>query len=307
MRLFTADCGATNTSWAIYSELGEVIDSGTISGVNFFEEREVGITKLLLQVSKLKLEAIDYFGFSIAGTGNQVYRKRALGQIKREEHLLTKSKGIYLFHDGEAALWSTFKGNPGVAIISGTGAIACGKDREGNFFRCGGWGIWAGDEGSAYWIAHEAVIAVFHAYDGRYQSTILTDLILNRYRLSAVPELISLIPTIEKREIASVAIDVDKAAELGDILAIDILQRAGKNLSDQAIAVINNIGYSNDIKISCHGAVLQRSVFVKKSFLKYLRQVFKDIEIIESNTRNEKGTFLLVLNSIKKGISPDIF
>ena len=83
MRFFTADCGATNTSWAIYSETEKELDSGNLQGVNFFEGKEEGITKLLYQISELDLKNIDYIGFSIAGTGNAIHHTRAVNQIKK--------------------------------------------------------------------------------------------------------------------------------------------------------------------------------------------------------------------------------
>lgn len=306
MRYLTADCGATNSSWAVYSTMGKKLDFGNLQGINFFEEKEDGITRLIQQISELNLRNIDYASFSIAGTGNDICHSRAIDQIRKLRHLLPIKKGIYLYNDGEAALWSSFKGKSGISIISGTGAIAYGKDSEGNSYRCGGWGIWAGDEGSAYWIAHEAVIAVFHAYDGRYSSTLLTDIILKKYNLLTVPELISLLSNIEKREIASIAIEVDNAAKKGDLLAINILDAAGKHLSEQVVAVIKSINYSSELRISCHGSVLQKNKIVKKSFFKHLKLKYKDIKIVENKNRNEKGAYLLMLDSIGRQIPPDI-
>ena len=60
-------------------------------------------------------------------------------------------------HDAEAAHAGAFDGGPGIALIAGTGSVALGIDSNGRRVRCGGWGYLFGDEGSAFWIAREAV------------------------------------------------------------------------------------------------------------------------------------------------------
>lgn len=306
MIYFSADCGATNTSWAIYSDSQDKISSGILDGVNFFEEHEEGIIRLIAQISELDLPNIDYAGFSIAGTGTPLYHDRAVSQIQKLRSFLNVSKGIYLYNDGEAALWSSFENSPGISIISGTGAIAYGKNSNGEFFRCGGWGIWAGDEGSAYWIAHEAVRAVFFSYDGRREKTLLTDVILNKYNLSSVPELISLIPKADKKDVASISYEVSKAADLGDKISLEILKEAGVLLSEQVLSIITKIGYSTDLKVSCHGSVLQKNDIVMNSFKHSLYSKYEDIVIINSHGRSERGVFLLILDSISRGVPPEI-
>jgi N-acetylglucosamine kinase-like BadF-type ATPase len=62
----------------------------------------------------------------------------------------------------------------GIAVIAGTGSMAWGQSldpkRNDNTLdqaRCGGWGYLIGDEGSAYWIAAQALRALGHVEDGR--------------------------------------------------------------------------------------------------------------------------------------------
>lgn len=62
----------------------------------------------------------------------------------------------------------------GIAVIAGTGSMAWGRcpnqsrnDDTPAQARCGGWGYLIGDEGSAYWIAAQALRAFGHMRDGR--------------------------------------------------------------------------------------------------------------------------------------------
>lgn len=53
----------------------------------------------------------------------------------------------------------------GIALISGTGSVAYGRDREGREARAGGWGWLIGDDGSGAWLAREASREVMRRSD----------------------------------------------------------------------------------------------------------------------------------------------
>ena len=53
----------------------------------------------------------------------------------------------------------------GIALVSGTGSVAYGRDPEGREARVGGWGWLIGDDGSAAWLAREAAREVMRRSD----------------------------------------------------------------------------------------------------------------------------------------------
>jgi glucosamine kinase len=53
----------------------------------------------------------------------------------------------------------------GIALIAGTGSVAYGRTADGREARAGGWGWMVGDDGSATWLAHQAVREVLRRID----------------------------------------------------------------------------------------------------------------------------------------------
>ncbi len=76
-----------------------------------------------------------------------------------------------LVNDAVIAWAGATGGRPGIAVVAGTGSIAYGRNRTGGEHRAGGWGAPIGDEGSAYWIACEAIRLVLAGVDRRQPPT----------------------------------------------------------------------------------------------------------------------------------------
>ena len=82
-----------------------------------------------------------------------------------------------MVHDSVTAFHGATGGRAGAIVIGGTGSVGYGEDGAGNSLRLGGWGYLMGDEGSAYWIALQAVRGIAAAYDGRAPKTALLRLL----------------------------------------------------------------------------------------------------------------------------------
>jgi N-acetylglucosamine kinase-like BadF-type ATPase len=63
-----------------------------------------------------------------------------------------------VLHDATIAHAAALAGAPGIVTIAGTGSVAVGNANAGEpLVRAGGWGYFFGDEGSAIWIARQAL------------------------------------------------------------------------------------------------------------------------------------------------------
>ena len=115
-----------------------------------------------------------------AGIGLAGVRRKDIRTRMREALIETLGiENIELMPDADMALYGATEGAPGVVVISGTGSVSCGVNRQGKRVYAGGWGPVAGDEGSGSWIARRALQAVAHATDERGPKTILAEAACN--------------------------------------------------------------------------------------------------------------------------------
>lgn len=149
---------------------------------------------------------------------------------------------VRMTNDAELAL-SALAHQIGVAVISGTGSIALGRDAQGSLARAGGWGHVLGDEGSGFGIGREALQCAVRAADGRGRPTELLDSILRHWQLPAPEALLERVyPTFDKTAIAALAPLVLALARAGDPVARKIEMRAASELALAIIAVARRLG-----------------------------------------------------------------
>jgi N-acetylglucosamine kinase-like BadF-type ATPase len=176
---------------------------------------------------------------------------------------------IYVAGDHIIAHRAAFGISPGVLVIAGTGSIAFGRNQAGETARAGGWGPNVSDEGSAFWVGREAVIAALHAYDCGRENTLLP-LIAKAW--SAAPEDVVRLANAAEPRFAELAVTVTQAAEKGDPTARDIATRAGEALAGLGGAVIARLWPDRGVvPLALSGGVLHGSALVRQAFKEAMR------------------------------------
>ena len=122
---------------------------------------------------------------------------------------------VIVTHDAEIILATAAPERVGIALISGTGSFAWGRNAAGIEARCGGWGYLLGDEGSGYAIALAGLQAAVRAADGRGSLTPLLAAVLDAELAGTVFELAANDPAAA----AIVAHAADELALLVETLA----------------------------------------------------------------------------------------
>ncbi len=162
-------------------------------------------------------------------------------------------------------------GKPGVAVVSGTGAMVLGIDEKGIAHFAGGWGYLLGDPGSAYGTAVEALRSVFAAEEGLGPRSALRSKALAHFGAASVRDLIPQIygDGCSPSDIADLAREVISLAENDDAEASRILKEQYRVLAKQTAIVLD----------ACPGQVfLWGGMFGHSS---YIRGLFRDLLLSE--------------------------
>ena len=271
------DGGGTKTKIVIIDHLENVISEARSGPSN---PMRVGVNTAIDNISEAIFVACERISRSpydiesiiagLAGVRRQDFRDTIQSRLLR---LFPKTL-IEVVTDAEIALFGTSLGEPGIVIISGTGSICFGKNRDGKTAVSGGWGPIAGDEGGGISIAKKGLQAIAKAMDGRDRETILCELGTKYFRASDAEDLIVAIysPTTDNKKIAGFAKQVVEAALEGDQVASEIINEAGFELGLAGCAVIKKLGMaSEEIVIGTVGSVFGAGELLTNPMLQTVR------------------------------------
>lgn len=194
---------------------------------------------------------------------------------------------IDIVGDVEIAFEDAFASGSGVLIIAGTGAIAYGRNSNGEIARAGGWGWVVSDEGSGSWIGVEATRAALRAHDRGQDSRLLNQLItaldatdfddfIVRVNATPAPDFATLFPAVLS------------SAEHGDQIADEVLSRAGVELAMMAGVVINRLR-EDQCTVATHGGVFLSSPTVRTSFIGELHGCHQGIKFLDREIDPARG------------------
>ncbi|XP_067619011.1 N-acetyl-D-glucosamine kinase isoform X2 [Eurosta solidaginis] len=174
-------------------------------------------------------------------------------------------------------LGSVFTASPigGMVVISGTGSNALLRNPDGTTYTCGGWGHFMGDEGSAFYIAHQAMKYVFDDMDSLKKSPYpierVWDLIKQHFnvetRLDLLPHCYA---NFDKPFYAGLCKRISHAAEEGDKLSKHLLSEAGCCIANSISALLpkvqNELIKTGYLSVVCVGSVWHSWHLLKEGF-----------------------------------------
>lgn len=189
--------------------------------------------------------------------------------IERKIKNLLPNAAVNVCSDAEILLVGGLKKDQGISLICGTGSIAFAKMNE-LIYREGGFGWRLGDEGSAWWISHQAIIRTLKSKENRDLPTELDKKLLNFFDFKNLRDFIRFCNSDEcqKDKEAAFAKRVFESYEEQDQLAIDIVTCA----IDELIALIDGIVKRNSL-FSTSDLVIAGGIFEKN---KLIVDIFKD-------------------------------
>ena len=208
---------------------------------------------------------------------------------------------LVIVNDAEIVLAAGTPAGWGVAVISGTGSIVVGRDREGRTARAGGWGYILGDEGSGFAIGQAALRAIMRAADGRGPQTALTDAILTHWSLPTPSALIGRLhqtPTPPIQDIARLAARVESVAAEGDAVARRIVEEAGRELALAVAAVVRQLDLRGPVPCALAGGVIVRGQLIRELFLEAAGSLGLPLDPVTPVPEPAQGALLLARRAL---------
>lgn len=186
-------------------------------------------------------------------------------------------------NDAEPALVGALADTEGFLLIAGTGSIALGMTHGGRHERAGGWGHFLGDEGSAFWIAFEAIKRGIRAGEDRDAKT---GLLAEAVSFFGLPDERAFIPltywNFDKARIASFAPRVAALAGKGDALASAILDEAADELCSLVASVYGRLGDEVGRKrVALYGGLIEPGRFLREPVKRRLASRLPELAVAE--------------------------
>lgn len=243
------DAGGTQTRWALADAQGRLLAEGAVAGINGLQLASGAGRVALAQTAQRLADAVLAHGRPGAlYAGITGLAEAAAGQAMAD--LLSQALGMApqracCGSDMEIACRAAFAPGEGYLVYAGTGAIAAFLDADGSLQRAGGRGPILSDEGSGYWIAREALAAVWRAEDecpGAWRHSLLAQRLFERLGGSDWAASRAFVYGGERGAIGQLALAVASAAQGGDAQAQALLRRAGSELARLALALLRRYG-----------------------------------------------------------------
>jgi N-acetylglucosamine kinase-like BadF-type ATPase len=298
------DGGGTKTDAVLMDISGNLIGMATGGSSNYqavggakLKQEILGCLAMLCHSTNVTASRIGHVFLGLAGAGREK-DQREIADLFNDTDYAGK---VTVNSDAMVALAGAFGTGPGIIIISGTGSICFGKNREGKVLRSGGWGYLLGDEGGGYFIGREGLIAALKDFDGRGEKTKLRPRLEQHFQLQSIDQIIPLIyqNKIDRVAIADLTPIVFELAREGDSVADEIIHLAGRELGKLAKAVAQRLNFGSDeIHIALIGSVFKQKDLLVGEIAKELYDLSWNVQIGDPRLGPKFGAALLALQKI---------
>jgi N-acetylglucosamine kinase-like BadF-type ATPase len=246
---------------------------------------------------KIKPEEISSIFIGTTGAG----RESDASKLKNDFINYALQKG-YIFNsfnvdsDARIALEGAFSGKSGALLIAGTGSVIFGKDKNNIIHRVGGFGRLIGDEGSGNSIGRMGLNQVARSFDGRGESTILTEILKRDFGIYDSSQLIIKVYR-NNFDIASFAPKVIEAAQEGDSVSEKIIEEESDELILH-VETIYKLIKEKELKLCLVGGTITTENYYASMFRNKISNKLPYVKIVEAEYPPEIGAAFMAKSKI---------
>jgi len=305
------DGGGTKTSFVLINEQRDVVAEHKGGSSYHLQTGLIGLRNVLAEgIDALKAtagidgQAIEYAFFGLPAFGEDIAFDPRISALPRQ--LLGHDR--YTCGNDMVCGWAGSLGcSDGINIVAGTGSIGYGE-RRGVSARGGGWGEVFSDEGSAYWIAVQALNLFTKMSDGRATKGPLYTIIKSHFDLQDDLHICGKVMSYgvtTRDEIAQLAILVRQAAEQGDQRAIALFNQAARELYEIVDSIRRTLQFDTDeiVPVSYSGGVFKAGDLIMTPFEKLLVDKRHNYQLVQPKFSPCVGAALYAANLSMTGAS----
>lgn len=234
------DGGQTSTGCVVLSSTGKVLGSGTAGCVVDLMHPARAQERMDSALGDAIATALKGAGASLQDIASAYLSLTGgLGHAQQTMSGLLLGAQIKIDADTVSSLYCGRLGQPGIGLICGTGANALLIDARGQQRNCGGWGYLFGDAGSGQWIALEVMRQCARMSDQAMTRTGLLGEVLQHFQAAHMRDVVGgfYAGTLPREALSPLTPLALRAAESGDPIAQDIIQRAAQALTELVVTV----------------------------------------------------------------------
>jgi len=238
------DAGGTRTRWAVADAQGAIVAEGEGPGMTAMDATKDGGMALQASLNAVATAAMAlapggaHAAMTGLGDNADIVRRGVARAFALPEDRVSVGTDI------EAACRDLFAPGQGYVIYAGTGSIAAYLDEHEVLHRAGGRGVGLDDGGGGYWIAREALRAVWRREDeapGAWPGSPLAQAVFAQLGDSSWARSRDFFYGSERGAVGQLALAVAQAAQ-ADEAARAILRAAGAELARLGGALVSRYG-----------------------------------------------------------------
>ncbi len=274
--LLAIDGGGTKTEYCIYNIETEETKSFLFGSTNY---KNLGLKEVesnlkhsfhkICDALNIELEDIKGMVFGVSGCDTKSDYDVYESVVRR---IGLNMDRVFICNDSEMTFLSVAE-SPGIGVVTGTGSIALGFDRDGSISRCGGWGSPLSDLGSGYWIGEQVLREWIKYLDGQIPGNEIFDDLMKYYHLEEKEDKCYYIASLNQRKITASAKLVSDRADKGNELCREILYEGAGEVTDISNVVYKRLKLQKEEKLELVlvGSIFNSS-FYRETFMKLFQE-----------------------------------